>query len=394
MSMRHVLVVMLLAACTHPAAPTTPVEPEPSTAEEQPPSQNAPAPRPPADDDNGIDCDIAHYPRPSVLPAECKDEDDRAPVETFDDATVIARTHDLFAAFDRNDRAALDQLVDPAFVKSGRRTYNLDLIAKAMTGANDHHAPAHTRSCSSERVIRGEHAILYSALCDITYPAHDDLPALSHPYFELVAWVPAGGEWRAVDYNSQDGGLAAEREAWNETFRTGTFFKTTANQHLIDSVKGRKPGAALDVAMGQGRNALYLASQGWKVTGIDISDEGIKLAQAKAAKDKLKITTVVTDNNTYDYGKAKWDLVTLIYAGSDHALIDKIKPSIKKGGLFVVEFFAKEATAGTGIGGFAPGELAALFGDGWKILTDVVVEDIADWGLDKTKVVRFTAQKL
>ena len=48
--------------------------------------------------------------------------------------------------------------------------------------------------------------------------------------------------------------------------------------------------------------------------------------------------------------------------------------------------------AGTGIGGFAPGELAALF-PGWKIEKDEVVEDIADWGLNKVKVARFAAQK-
>jgi hypothetical protein len=60
----------------------------------------------------------------------------------------------------------------------------------------------------------------------------------------------------------------------------------------------------------------------------------------------------------------------------------------------VVEFFQKEATAGTGIGGFAPGELAAAFKDGWKIVRDDNVEDIADWGLNKTKLVRFVAEKL
>ena len=40
----------------------------------------------------------------------------------------------------------------------------------------------------------------------------------------------------------------------------------------------RRPGAALDLAMGQGRNAIYLAQQRWRVTGVDISPSAVALA--------------------------------------------------------------------------------------------------------------------
>jgi hypothetical protein len=60
---------------------------------------------------------------------------------------------------------------------------------------------------------------------------------------------------------------------------------------------------------------------------------------------------------------------------------------------FVVELFGKETTAGTGIGGIAPGELAALFA-GWKIETDEVVDGTPDWGARAGKVARFAAQKM
>jgi ubiquinone/menaquinone biosynthesis C-methylase UbiE len=179
---------------------------------------------------------------------------------------------------------------------------------------------------------------------------------------------------------------------WNNMFQVSVGFNHKPNQTLVDAIKGRKPGTALDVAMGQGRNALYLASQGWKTTGVDLSDEGIKIAKDQAAKDKLKLDTIQTDLATFDFGKDRWDLVTLIYAGSDEAEIKKIQTSIKKGGLFVCEFFQKEATAGTGIGGFEHGQLAALFKD-WKIVRNDEVEDIADWSMRKTKLVRFVAQK-
>jgi len=119
----------------------------------------------------------------------------------------------------------------------------------------------------------------------------------------------------------------------------------------------------------------------------------VRIAKETAAAQKLKLDTVLVDIDKYEFGTSRWDLVTLIYAGDDAKTIERIKPSIRKGGLFVVEFFHSEATQGTGIGGFEKGELAKQFA-GWKIIKDEVVDDIADWGLRKTKLVRFAAEKL
>lgn len=51
---------------------------------------------------------------------------------------------------------------------------------------------------------------------------------------------------------------------------------------MIEATRGLKPGAALDAAMGQGRNALYLAQVGWNVTGFDVSEVGTAAARARA----------------------------------------------------------------------------------------------------------------
>jgi hypothetical protein len=48
------------------------------------------------------------------------------------------------------------------------------------------------------------------------------------------------------------------------------------NQLLVEAVRHRKPGTALDVGMGQGRNAIFLAKEGWEVTGFDSADEGVR----------------------------------------------------------------------------------------------------------------------
>src|SRR5207244_3317048 len=110
---------------------------------------------------------------------------------------------------------------------------------------------------------------------------------------------------------------------------------------------------ALDIAMGQGRNAVFLASQHWKVTGVDISDEGIRIAKEDAARRKLTLDTVESDIDKYDLGKDKWDLIAMIYAGNDMKLIERIKPALRKKGIFVTEYFAADSEAAkTGAGGW------------------------------------------
>jgi hypothetical protein len=64
-------------------------------------------------------------------------------------------------------------------------------------------------------------------------------------------------------------------------------FRTEPNRLLVEAVAQRTPGKALDVGMGQGRNALFLAAQGWSVTGFDVSEMG--LARARRQRRRLGI---------------------------------------------------------------------------------------------------------
>ena len=77
-------------------------------------------------------------------------------------------------------------------------------------------------------------------------------------------------------------------------------------------------------------------------------------------------------------------------AGNDVAEIDKIKRSLKPGGLFVVEYFHNSNDV---TDGFDTGQLAKLFADGYDIVRDEVVDDVPDWGMDKATLVRFVARK-
>jgi len=91
-------------------------------------------------------------------------------------------------------------------------------------------------------------------------------------------------------------------EFWDDMFKSSSGFKTEPNQLLMIRSR-REAGAALDLLMGQGRNALYIASQGWKVTGVDVSPVGIKLAKEHAEQRKLKLDAIEVDIDKYDLGR-------------------------------------------------------------------------------------------
>jgi SAM-dependent methyltransferase len=133
------------------------------------------------------------------------------------------------------------------------------------------------------------------------------------------------------------------REVWNEVFTQRQGREFPHNKFLAETIRGRKPGRALDIGMGEGRNALFLATQGWEVTGFDISDVGVKLAQEAAQKRGVKLEAFVEDADHFDYGKQRWDLVVGMYM---HAVItrnaEKISDSLKPGGILVVEGFHRD----------------------------------------------------
>lgn len=55
--------------------------------------------------------------------------------------------------------------------------------------------------------------------------------------------------------------------------------------------------------MGRGRNAIYLALLGWDVTGYDMSKEALRAAQESAAAAGAKLTTILAQHDTFDFGE-------------------------------------------------------------------------------------------
>jgi hypothetical protein len=98
-------------------------------------------------------------------------------------------------------------------------------------------------------------------------------------------------------------------------------FTLEPNAFLVRVAKSLKPGKALDIAMGQGRNAVYLATQGWDVTGYDIADEGLRIATENAAKMGVRIKTAHATFEGFDYGKERWDLIYFVYTDAPWSIL-------------------------------------------------------------------------
>jgi SAM-dependent methyltransferase len=271
--------------------------------------------------------------------------------------------------------------------KPSSRDDELSMVKKRV-GKAPHFAK---RTWSDESVqLRGNDAVFVGKATEVQ-GGNDIKGGYRYVGWYLLQWVRAGDAWKLRLWTWQRGGEASLRDNWNDIYRNDVGFLKEPNKLLVETVKGKRPGTALDIAMGQGRNALYLASQGWKVTGVDIADEGLRMAREEADKRKLPLTTVNTDLDKYDFGVAKWDLVALIYAGNI-AWVEKAKQSVKPGGLIVVEFFAYDEETDV-TNGFKQGQLAKTLGDGFDVLRDDLIEDAPDWARDRAKLVRFVARK-
>lgn len=146
------------------------------------------------------------------------------------------------------------------------------------------------------------------------------------------------------------GSPEAERERWNQVFSVARpNIRTEANQFLVQIAAELRPGAALDIGTGFGRNALDLARKGWTVTGIDVSDVGIEQLARQAVKEKLAVTALRQDAMAFDYGRNRWDLIALIYMGSfAKDLASRLTDALKPGGVIVIEHFWKAPDARLG----------------------------------------------
>jgi len=134
---------------------------------------------------------------------------------------------------------------------------------------------------------------------------------------------------------------------WNERYGEPGFAYGTAPNEFLASVADKIPsGSILSLAEGEGRNAVYLASRGCQVTGVDGSEVGLRKAQQLAAERGVALTTVHADLSNFEIEPEQWDGIIACYCHVPAAVRSPLHHAavqgLKSGGVFVLEAFSKE----------------------------------------------------
>ena len=185
----------------------------------------------------------------------------------------------------------------------------------------------------------------------------------------------------------------SDRDWWNKLFLENKIaFKKDPSPLLVHTIESRKPGDALDLGMGEGRNAIFLAQQGWRVTGVDYSEVAVKMARDRAAKLGVPLQCIVQDLDTYDFGRERWDLILLFYMHAwFHTSLtnppQRVLRALRPGGLLVMEGYAGDKDE------FQTNELLRLF-EALRIIHYQDVTEEAEWAPgQKSRIVRFIGEK-
>ncbi len=143
-----------------------------------------------------------------------------------------------------------------------------------------------------------------------------------------------------------------DAEAWDARYRESELIWSAGpNQFVEAELAGLPPGRALDLAAGEGRNAIWLAERGWQVTAVDFSQAGLDKGRTRAGD--LGVEWVCADATTWR-GDASYDVCLVAYlqlpAEERRAAIRNGFGSVRPGGLFLL--VAHDATNLTeGVGG-------------------------------------------
>lgn len=105
-----------------------------------------------------------------------------------------------------------------------------------------------------------------------------------------------------------------DRHQWNERYGGDELVWTsTPNQFLVSEVVGLPAGRAVDLACGEGRNAVWLAEQGWRVTGVDFSSVGLAKARRFAKLWGVEVSWVESAIQEWTPPPEGFDLVAVLY---------------------------------------------------------------------------------
>lgn len=134
---------------------------------------------------------------------------------------------------------------------------------------------------------------------------------------------------------------------WDQRYNTDEYvYGEAANDFLISRASCLSPGNALCLAEGEGRNAVWLAEQGFTVTAVDSSATGLEKAAKLAASRNVSIELIHKDLAEFQIEADRWDLIVSIFAHTPAniraAVHQHIAAKLRTGGLFILEAYRVE----------------------------------------------------
>ena len=173
-----------------------------------------------------------------------------------------------------------------------------------------------------------------------------------------------------------------DREAWNQRYADAELvWSAEANRFLVQEVADLPPGRALDLGAGEGRNAIWLAERGWRVTAVDFSGIGLQKARRLAEARGVEVNWIEADLRSYSPARGAFDLVVLVYIhlpGEERrALVRRAADAVAAGGTLLV-IGHDRSNLEEGYGG--PQDPTILFSP------DDISDDLA--GIEELRVVR------
>jgi tellurite methyltransferase len=154
---------------------------------------------------------------------------------------------------------------------------------------------------------------------------------------------------------------------WDERYGLGDS-DLSPTTLVVETARQVPPGAALDLACGAGRNALWLAEQGWRVTAVDGAPAAIDILSKRASERALRVEALVADleKGEYSIDHLAWDLIAICYY-LQRDLFESAKRGVKPGGLLITIVHTTEPGEEPTYKRLKPGELETYF-DGWEIM--------------------------
>lgn len=134
---------------------------------------------------------------------------------------------------------------------------------------------------------------------------------------------------------------------WDERYRSAEYaYGIKPNVFLKENIKSIPKGNILSLAEGEGRNAVFLAQQGYSVTAVDSSVVGLNKGKKLAKENSVNVEFIHTDLALYDLGEDKWDGIVSIFCplpSTLRKLLHKqVVTGLKRDGVFLVEAYTPE----------------------------------------------------